>query len=90
MIEHLTAEQIVQEAEQKAQTDTNLAIRRQMNRIYRVQDESNKYPILNRFNITERAIRRVLKLERRTDVMSPLEYAYSLEQERSTIVNQEV
>lgn len=87
--EYLTAEQIVERAEQEAKTDTNLAIRRQVNKMFREQDDSHLYPVLGAFNVTERAIRKARKLESMSDVMSPLEYALFLEQEMSTIVNQE-
>ena len=89
-MEYLTAEQICKEAEEKACTDSNLAIRRQINKMYRLQDDSSLYPINGRFNVTERAIRKVCKLERQTDIMGSLEYALSLEQEMSDIVNQSV
>jgi hypothetical protein len=85
----LTAQSIAEQAEEKARTDSNLAIRRQINKIFRLQDDSSLYPIHGRFNATERAIRKVCKLERQTDVMGPLEYALALEQEISDIVNQE-
>lgn len=87
--EFLTAEQIVQRAEQNTRTDSNLAIRRQMNKLYRKQDESKLYPVFNRYNITERAIRKARKLESLNDIMSPYEYALYLEEEMSNIVNQE-
>ena len=59
---------------------------RQINRWFRDNDESHKWPISNRFNATERAIRRL-----RTTGMynGGLEYWYALDSEISSIVNSE-
>lgn len=84
---YLTAEQIVAKAEEKSQTE--LGIRREINRIFRAQDDSSLWPIRGRFDVTERAIRRANKIERANGAMSPLEYAYSLEAETGRIVNDE-
>jgi hypothetical protein len=83
--EILTAEQIFAKAEKKS--DTALGQRVLINRMFRAQDDSDKWPIRDRFNVTERAIRHARKFERDSDVMSPLEYAMFLEQDTSTIVN---
>jgi hypothetical protein len=80
-----TAEQIVEIAESKSQTA--LGQRRIINRLYRRQDDSNKWPINGKFDVTERAIRKANKFERASDTMGSLEYAYFLEQETSNIVN---
>ena len=86
----LTAEQIVQRAEKAIKTQSNLAIRRQMNKLFREQDDSHLWPVSGAFNVTERCIRRANKMERANGEMSPLEYAYFIEAESSTIVNSEV
>lgn len=87
--EYLTAEEIVRQAEQNARTDSNLAIRRQINKLFRSQDDSKLFPIFDRFNVTERAIRKACKLESVSDIMSPYEYALYLEDKMCSIVNQE-
>lgn len=85
----LTAQRIAELAEEKARTDSNLAIRRQVNKMFRLQDDSSLWPINGRFNVTERAIRKARWFESQTDIMGPLEYALFLEEEMSRIVNQE-
>ncbi len=71
------------------QNVSDLAIR-QINRLFRQHDESHLWPIKNRFNATERAIRRL----RRNVLphMGPtggIEYARMLDFEISRIVNEE-
>ncbi len=62
-----------------------------INRYFREQDESELYPILGRFNATERAIRRLRRLRRDGLCVSEgLEYAYALDEIISEIVNGEV
>ena len=61
---------------------------RQINAYFRENDESNLWPICGRFNVTERAIRRIRK--KRHDglcVNAGLEYYLTLETEISEIVN---
>jgi hypothetical protein len=84
-MEVLTAEQIVKVAEKKS--DTVLGQIRIINRMFRKQDDSNKWPINSKFSVTERAIRKVREYERQAGAMSPLEYALALENEESAIVN---
>lgn len=62
-----------------------------INKLYRLQDESHKYPICGRFNVTERAIRKARKFRRLYwgDV-SGYEYAMALDMLISDIVNAEV
>ena len=63
---------------------------RQINAIFRGQDDSALWPICGRFNATDRAIRRLRKLRR--DGLAPapgLEYWLALEAEISRIVNSE-
>jgi hypothetical protein len=80
-----TAEQIYNQA--CAHGETEIGQRRFINAEFRRQDDSDKWPILGRFNVTERAIRHAHKFERDSDIMSPYEYALFLEQETSRIVN---
>lgn len=82
----LTAEQIAQAAE----SYNGLANTAAINRAYRAQDESHKWPIRGRFDVTERAIRRT----RRNFGLcgypcEGLEYALALDAEMSRIVNDE-
>jgi hypothetical protein len=82
-----TAEEITGIAEKKSQT--SIGQRRVINRLFRNQDDSNKWPINNKFDVTERAIRHAHMFERQSDVMSSLEYALFLERDTSQIVNDE-
>lgn len=56
---------------------------RRINSYYRAHDESHKWPICNKFDATERAIRRL----RGQYPNGGLEYFLALESEISTIVN---
>ena len=78
-----TAEQIARETEDKEGTANIRAI----NAKYRYQDESRLYPILNKFNVTDRAIRQAQKFQRDNGAVYGLEYCYLLEQLMSNIVN---
>lgn len=61
---------------------------RQLNRLARRQDQSNLYPVFNRFNVTERAIRRLQRKRRQgLELHEGLEYALALDEEISQIVN---
>jgi hypothetical protein len=75
-----SAEQILSIAWKKS--DTPLGQTRVINRLFRQQDDSGKWPIKGRFNATERAIRRI-----RGTCDSPDSYARALEREMSIIVN---
>jgi hypothetical protein len=77
-----SAEQIMTIAWTKS--DTRLGQIRVINRLFRRQDDSDKWPIRGRFNVTERAIRRV-----RGTCDNPESYARALEREMSIIVNDE-
>lgn len=77
-----SAEQILSIAWKKS--DTPLGQTRVINRLYRQQDDSGKWPIRGKFNVTERAIRRV-----RGTCDCPDSYARALEREMSIIVNDE-
>lgn len=57
---------------------------REINAYYRANDESHKWPICNKFDATERAIRRL----RKTGFYDGgYEYFHALDQEISLIVN---
>jgi hypothetical protein len=58
-----------------------------INKAYRAQDESHKWPISGAFDATERAIRR---LRREGCDSLGLEYAYALDATISDIVNSSV
>lgn len=61
--------------------------KRQIRKIFRAADESHLWPVRGRFNATERAIRRLAKLEREGGTLSSIEYAYALDNIISEIVN---
>jgi len=82
-----TAEQIAIETDSK----NGLANIRAINKVYRAQDDSHLWPINNRFNATERAIRQARKWQADSgQALYGLEYCYLLENLISTIVNSEV
>lgn len=56
---------------------------REINRHFRNEDESEKWPICGRFNVTERAIRKV----RKQGLNGSLEYYLAIESEIARIVN---
>ena len=58
---------------------------REINRHFRNEDDSEKWPICGKFNVTERAIRKV----RKQGLNGGLEYYLALEAEISDIVNDE-
>ena len=58
---------------------------REINRHFRSEDESYKFPICGKFNVTERAIRKV----RKQGLNGGLEYYLALEAEIGNIVNDE-
>ena len=61
-----------------------------INRLFRKQDDSHLWPICNRFNATERAIRRLQEQQRQgLCIGDGLEYALALDAEISSIVNAE-
>ena len=62
---------------------------RQINKLFRANDESYKFPICGKFNATERAIRRLRKYSRQGAYIpnGGSEYAYALDSEISEIVN---
>lgn len=82
-----TAEQIFAIADKKSQTA--LGQRRIINRLYRAQDDSDKWPISGKFDVTERAIRKANQFERSAGCMDSYEYCLALENYMSEIVNNE-
>jgi len=58
---------------------------REINRHFRNEDESHLFPICGKFNVTERAIRKV----RKQGLNGGLEYYLALETEIGRIVNDE-
>ena len=87
-MEYLTAEEIAVMTDEKE----GLANIRAINKLYRDQDKSHLYPISNKFNATERAIRRIRKWNKESgyNINPGLEYCYALDAEISQIVNGEV
>lgn len=76
----LTAEKIVKLS----------ANRKEVNILYKQQDNSNLWPIHGKFNVTKRAINRIRKAEREGLIFDDLlSYALTLEAEMSEIVNNE-
>lgn len=76
-----------------AETDhlSDWANTRAINAAFRAQDESHLWPIRNRFNATERAIRRTRKMY--SDCGEPcvgLAYALNIDAELSAIVNSDI
>jgi hypothetical protein len=55
---------------------------RQINKLFRANDESHLWPVCNKFNATDRAIRRLAKTGECFD-----DYAAALDTEISQIVN---
>lgn len=84
-MEYLTAEKI---AESTDDLD-GLANIKAINKLFREQDQSNLYPINNRFNVTDRAIRQAGNFQRANGGVYGLEYAYMIDGLISAIVNHE-
>lgn len=64
-----------------------LANIREINKQFRAQDDSHKWPINGRFNATERAIRQARRIARANGSIYGLEYALTLDRLISKIVN---
>lgn len=63
---------------------------REINKHFRREDESDKFPICGKFNVTERAIRKLREYRRQDMVINEgLEYYLALEAEIGNIVNDE-
>ena len=83
----LTPYQIADRAE-RYEGRANIAA---INALFRRQDESHLWPINGRFDVTERAIRRLRRLAREGAAIEPgLEYALALDAEISAIVNGDI
>ena len=64
---------------------------RQVNKLFRQNDESSLWPVNGRFNATERAIRRLRRnILPHTGPTGGIEYAQMLDNEISEIVNAQV
>lgn len=61
--------------------------RRAINKMFRNNDESHLWPINGKFNATERAIRRVNRMERHNGALYGYEYAMAIDGEISRIIN---
>ena len=61
--------------------------KRQINAYFRANDESHLWPICNQFDVTERAIRRLRRLDDGCLADGGLEYFIALDAEISRIVN---
>ena len=60
----------------------------QINNLFRRFDDSRAWPVCGRFNVTERAIRRLRRYRRAgLDIAPGLEYYLTLEREIGEIVN---
>jgi len=71
-------------------SEINELSKKQINALFRKEDDSNLWPICGRFNATERAIRKLRRLEKEgLEVNSGLEYYLSLKDLISEIVNKE-
>lgn len=63
---------------------------REINRHFRNEDDSDKWPICGKFNVTERAIRKLREYRRQGMIINEgLEYYLALEAEIGRIVNDE-
>lgn len=80
---HLTADQIAKRAEH-LDGQANIT---EINRLFRKQDDSHLWPVRNRYNATERAIRRLRALRAEMDISPGLEYALALDAEIGRVVN---
>jgi hypothetical protein len=68
----------------------NEMTRKQIFKLFRKNDESHLWPISNKFNATERAIRQLKKFERDYGQLEGLELFLTLDSNISTIVNNKV
>jgi uncharacterized SAM-dependent methyltransferase len=67
--------------------DKTKATLRRINRYFRDQDESHKWPIHGRFNVTERAIRQLREERQHCVIEGGLEYWLALDQHITLAVN---
>ena len=64
--------------------------KREIRKKFRAQDEAHLWPVCGRFNVTERAIRKVREQERANGSLSEEEYELALDRMISLIVNKAV
>ena len=67
---------------------TDMSVR-QINALFRAHDESHLWPVCGKFNVTERAIRRLRKVMQCNGSTGGFEYALMLDDEIGRIVNEE-
>lgn len=67
--------------------ESDLSYVRRVNREYRTKDDSHLFPILGKFNVTERAILRLRRMRKDGYVVD--DYEAALDDEISRIVNDE-
>ena len=79
-MKHLTPKEIADKTDHK----NGLANIRAINKLFRAQDDSYLYPIYDKFNATERAIK---KIRKQGYALAGLEYCFALETEITEIVN---
>ena len=72
---------------ERAKRYTGRANRAAINKAFRAADESHLWPINNRFDATERAIRAVRRFMHEAGELSGLEYALALDAALSRVVN---
>ena len=85
---YLTAEKICKLGEMYS--NSNLGFKRVVNKLFKAQDDSHKWPIKNAFNATNRAIGRAKRYEKQSGIeLTGLEYCYFVESEISKIINSE-
>jgi len=85
-IEYLCREALKEAGIDDTDTVSNRSIRI-VNKLFRENDSSNLWPIKNRFNATDRAIRKQRKMFQFSGPISIFEYILALEHEISNIVN---
>ena len=73
------------ELESKGKSDK--AIKTYIKRAFHRNDESNLWPVCGKFNATHRAICRVSRQEKESDILYGFEYILALDSEISRIVN---
>lgn len=74
---------------ERAERYTGCANRAAINRAFRAADESHLWPVNNRFDATERAIRNVQRFMRESgEDLTGLAYALLLDGELSRVVNE--
>lgn len=84
-MEYLNQEQIFELCKD---IDNPLTFKREVNKIFRQQDESHLWPICGRYNVTDKAIRKAQWFQRESGcALEGLEYIYFVYEEIGRIVN---